>query len=219
MAESLQVEMNLRLICWNISGVKYNLCFLHQILKDCDICCIQEHWLFPDDFRFLDTVNPKFDTWGRCDSRLSLDSLSRRGKGGLAFFWRKSLMASVEVLENIGNDRIAAISVKQHESEQMFLVGTYLPCATESMEVYNSYVEQLENVLYQLQQRGTIIIMGDINAHIGHLGGPRSFGKVNSRGCNFMKIINDFDLLSVNSQPVLDQLKHIIITKVALKLP
>lgn len=26
MAESLQVETNLRLICWNISGVNYNLC-------------------------------------------------------------------------------------------------------------------------------------------------------------------------------------------------
>lgn len=90
----------------------------------------------------------------------------------IGFLWRKRLMASVEVLENMGNDRIAVISVKQRKSEQMFLVATYLPCATESTEVYNSYVEQLENVLYQLQQKGTTIVMGDINAHVGYLGGP-----------------------------------------------
>ncbi len=36
--------------------------------------------------------------------------------------------------------------------------------------------------------------------HIGELSGPRSFEHINCRGRNFKRIIDDFDLLSVNSQ-------------------
>ncbi len=110
-------------------------------------------------------MNHEFNTWGRCDSRLRLVSLSRRGKGGIVFFWRKGLKASVEILESTGNDRITVVSVKQRKSEQIFLVGTYLPCASESSENYKAYVEQLDDILCQLHQKGTIIVMGDINAY------------------------------------------------------
>ena len=190
----------LRLTSWNISGVMYNLPYLRQILHDCDICCIQEHWLYPDSLPFLDSVNPNFKTWGRCCSELNLDSISRREKGGLAFFWRNNLDASFEVLQDMGNDRIAVANVKPWNAEQFFIITVYLPCVSEPISKYKSQVDMLENILYQLYDKGTIIVMGDFNAHVGNLGGPRSFNKTNSRGQVIKGLIEAFELQSANSQ-------------------
>ena len=199
MAPKLKHVAKLRMTSWNITGIKYNLAFLRKYLALCDICFLQEHWLFPDNLGFLDTVDSQFITWGISSSDINPDSITRRGKGGIAFFWRKSLNASFEVLEEMGNDRIAVLNVKVRNSPELFIIGVYLPCTSESMVIYKRYVEQLENIIYQLHARGTLIIMGDFNAHIGNLGGPRCFGEINSRGLAIRDMIESFELQSINS--------------------
>ena len=43
--------------------------------------------------------------------------------------------------------------------------------------------------------------MGDFDAPIGSFGGPRSLVQINYSGCVIGKLVDDFELPSVNSQP------------------
>ena len=178
----------------------YNASYMRQCLVSCVISCIQEHWLYPDNMSFLDTLDPHFNSWVRCCSDINPDSTSRRGKGGIAFLWRKSIDNVVEIREDMGNDRIAVLSVKQAKSEQIFIVGVYLPTVSESTARYRECVDVLESILYQLHPSGMIIVLGDFNAHIGNVGGPRSFTQTNARGSIIGEVMDSFELLSVNSQ-------------------
>ena len=165
---------DITLLSWNISGIKYNMSYLKNCLTNCDICFLQEHWLFPDSLRFLESVNTEFSSWGRACDQLNLDSLSRKGFGGVAFFWRKCL--NVTRLDNLGNDRIMVVSVNSAPNNKtIFILGVYLPTSTAPLNSYETCLDILEDIILQLQDRGTIIIAGYFNAHIGSLGGPRSF--------------------------------------------
>ena len=55
--------------------------------------------------------------------------------------------------------------------------------------------------MYRLSERGTVIVMGDFNALVGSFGGPRSLTQINSSRCVIGKLVDDFELPSVNSQP------------------
>ena len=105
---------------------------------------------------------------------MNLDSLSRKGFGGVAFLWRKCL--NVTRLDNLGNDRIMVVSVNSAPNNKtIFILGVYLPTSSAPLNSYETCLDILEDIILQLQDRGTIIIAGYFNAHIGSLGGPRSF--------------------------------------------
>ena len=66
---------------------------------------------FQIHFIFLNSVDLNFKSWGRSSSDLHLDSLNRRGKGGVCFLWRRNLDKNITVLEELGNDRIIVLKV------------------------------------------------------------------------------------------------------------
>lgn len=60
-------------------------------------------------------------------------------------------------------------------NKTIFILGVYLPTSSAPLNSYETCLDILEDIILQLQDRGTIIIAGYFNAHIGSLGGPRSF--------------------------------------------
>ncbi len=46
----------------------------------------------------------------------------------------------------------------------------------ESLDCYCQHLVELERCISEGQQLGAVIIAGDLNAHIGTLGGPRGSG-------------------------------------------
>ena len=57
-----------------------------------------------------------------------------------------------------------------------------MACADQPQESYLSYLEVVSNHISQLASDSPIIIAGDPNCHLGHLGGPRSSDHANARG-------------------------------------
>ncbi|KAH3704017.1 hypothetical protein DPMN_079072 [Dreissena polymorpha] len=51
---------SLRLTTLNVKNVKSNLVFVQDLLKNCDICCIQEHWLFQFQLPQLNDIDENF---------------------------------------------------------------------------------------------------------------------------------------------------------------
>jgi exonuclease III len=127
---------NIRIATLNVGGLICNIPYIEQCLNNTDILVIQEHWLYPDSISIIQTLHQNFTGWGRCCSNLDLNSLWRRGKGGVAIFWRKSLNASIEILDEIGNDRIVAINFKTSDKHNFYIIGVYFPSSNLPLPVY-----------------------------------------------------------------------------------
>ena len=165
---------SLRLCTWNCSGLMTNVHFLEKCLKKSDICVIQENWLL-----FLSSINKDFTGWGRSSRELNMDSVWRKGKGRVAVLWRKELNARINILEELGNDRIIVAQVRLSPTVCMFILSVYLPSSNTSITKYRECLEVLDDVVDNLYEKGIIVLAGDFNGHIGKYGGPRSFDTTN----------------------------------------
>jgi len=76
-------------------------------------------------------------------------------------------------LHHLG-DRIRAIKIALPNSNFLTWYGVYMPSADQSQEVYSSYLDMLSSALSKLPPDSPLLIIGDLNGHLGHLGGPRS---------------------------------------------
>ena len=184
----------------NIGGILGNIAYLERVLASVDILAIQEHWLYPESLNMLNSVHHNYNSWGRCSSSLDLNSVWRRGKGGVAFCWNSKLDQYIETLDSIGNDSVIGIKLRQADGSFLFLISVYFPCSNAPSALYRETVDCLEDVLNQINDHGKIIILGDFNCHIGMNGGPRSLAHVNARGVEFIQCMERFSLLAVNSQ-------------------
>ena len=117
-----------------------------------------------------------------------------------AFFWRKTLNINIEKIEHLGNDRIIAIQFRTADKRNLYIVGAYLPSSNLPISIYRTFADDLEDVINQLYNRGSFIVLGDFNCHIGTFGGPRSFTEVNERGKQLISMMRRLALISVNSQ-------------------
>ena len=85
--------------------------------------------------------------------------------------WKKSLDAIPTT--GIKSDRICGITVKLSTSQPQYLTirCVYLPCADLGMQVFCDHLIELERLVTEAQQCGLVVVLGDFNAHLGHLGG------------------------------------------------
>ena len=186
----------IRIATLNVGGLFCNVPYVEQCLNNTDIFVIQEHWLYPDSI----SLHPDFNGWGRSSNELNLNSIWRRGKGGIAVLWRKSFNVNIQIMDDIGNDRIIAIQLKVDDKRNFYIIGTYLPSANQPIALYKESVDELDAVINELSNRGIYVILGDFNCHIGNFGGPRSYNAINDRGKYFIAFMEKFSLLSINSQ-------------------
>jgi hypothetical protein len=54
------------------------------------------------------------------------------------------------VLEDLGKDRIGVMKIKSENKETVYVIQTYLPSASKSMETFKLNIQTLKNVLLQL---------------------------------------------------------------------
>ena len=191
---------NIRIGTLNVGGLLSNVLHVERCLNNLDILVIQEHWLYPDSLSFLQSLHHDFTGWGRSCCELNINSFWRRGKGGIAFLWRKTLNINIEKMEHLGNDRIIAIQFRTADKRNLHIVGAYLPSSNLPISIYRTFADDLEDVMNQLYNRGSFIVLGDFNCHISTFGGPRSFTEVNKRGKQLISMMRRLALISVNSQ-------------------
>ena len=84
-------------------------------------------------------------------------------------------------MENLGNDRLLVIRVEAQDWN-FYVVAVYLSSSNQSIEMYRSCLDVLEDTLNQLDDADSLFVLGDLNAHMGDYGRPRSLPNVNDRG-------------------------------------
>ena len=82
--------------------------YIESLIKEgIKVMVLAEHWLWPYELGKLDDINIDFVSTGKCDVRLTNESKSGRGCGGVGILWQKGLKATP--IEGISSDRICGI--------------------------------------------------------------------------------------------------------------
>ena len=165
------VQHYLNLLTWNVTGIMSSCTHLCDMLsaRNVDICGISEHWLYSKDLHFLDKLDNVYKSYATSDFDLNLPSRRRAGKGGVAFLYHKRLSSRITHL-CLESDRITGLQYEFCKNQYMYIFQVYLPSSNHSMSVYRDCCDDLRNILYCYADKGEIVIMGDINAHLSSAG-------------------------------------------------
>ena len=71
--------LELKITCWNCSGIYGNYLYARDLLKNIDILALSEHWLYYDELSFLDSLDDQFCYYA---SSSRLNDTTRRWKRG-----------------------------------------------------------------------------------------------------------------------------------------
>ena len=80
-------------------------------------------------------------------------------------------------VSDIQSDRICGIRIKRTTGDSkswISILGVYLPCLDQGMELYCDSLVELERMVVESGQWGPVIITGDFNAHLGPTWGSRA---------------------------------------------
>ena len=141
--------------------------YLNQLIQDgSDIFAISEHWLWPYQLHFLNTIHPDFVGLGLSDNCLNKDSDLNCGCWGVGFVWRHSIMAN-----SFTSDRFCAIQLpltqcQTAESYLFTIICVYLPSSDHSLNELSDDVSELESAVSALEPSSPVMLTGDFNAHL-----------------------------------------------------
>jgi exonuclease III len=179
-----------------VTGVMRSALYIDQLLNDyhTDILALSEHWLFSDNLIFLDSINKNYKSLGVAD--LSLDVLDpyRRGKGGVALMWKKSLKATPIALDD---DRIIGIKVYISSHRTISIFAVYLPSTNQLLQTFSDYIDRLDELYHQHSMHSDVLFLGDCNVQIN---GPKVATNnfhTNPRTLIIQKLLESANLVSV----------------------
>ena len=164
--------------CFNSHGLISSSHYIQHILNhhNLDFLAISKHWLheynlnvihqLSNDCKFVAESAPKEEGNVYCVPRLI------RGYGGVALGWRSEL-----------DGFVSPIGIKFSVSQcTLYIFSVYLPSRSGCTDAFKESLDQLEAMFMLLPPGADIIVMGDFNANVGHLGGPRSCTQINEQG-------------------------------------
>ena len=180
----------IKITTWNCRGFSTAIPYLQFLQKrNSDIILLQEHWLWPFELDQLNTVLPGFSSFATSDSRLTAESNLTRGCGGVAFQWNSSLCVSPVTTTS---DRVFAVEIEL-SGITLTVVNVYFP-AYGCDEEYRECLSSLDDIVSS-HSSNPMLIAGDFNAHLGHLGGLRGHGSPNQQGLLLKQMIDRQELI------------------------
>jgi len=196
----------LKLMTWNVTGIMSSSSYLCNCLtnNNIDICGIGEHWLFPHNLYFLDSLFTDYRVHAVCDNDLSMPSNRRVGKGGVALLWHSRLDNYITPL-NLESDRIAGLQVQLSSRQYVFIFQVYLPCSNHGIDSYRKTIDVLYDLWSMFSPNGTVIFMGDFNATFHQ-------SSVISRDKLFYRFVQEHNLCVANCLPLCSGASHTFVS-------
>jgi len=150
---------NLKIVTYNLHGIRQGLPFLQYLGNSMDIIFTQEHWLAPFNINSLDDVLDGFTCYATSamNDSISQSILCGRPFGGVAVFVRQHIATKITVIKLASRYIILKFGT-------MLLINAYLPCTSRSdwEDVYMETLACISNDVYDVQY-SYIIWGGDFN--------------------------------------------------------
>ena len=177
---------------WNCRGIHTSTPYINKLLCDNEILVIQEHWLWPYESDFLQDINKDYSSFSVFDARLNAESTLQRGCGGVSILWKKGL--KVSPISTLSSDRICGINLSLDNNIVLSILGIYMPSSDQSIENYTEYLNDVDLFFSSLTSNDPVILVGDLNCHLGHLGGSRCIDVPNRRGILWKYLLDKHSL-------------------------
>ena len=165
----LNVEMDnkLTLCSFNCRSVKSSVNEIIDLCLKCDVICLQEHWLLPNELDFLSSINNDFLATGYSAVALDQDVLVGRPFGGTGILYRKSLREFVKIIDS-SDPRVSAITLNSAVGP-VLLVSVYMPTDYGDSESLENYIATCAAIsaLYEESEAIQLIVAGDFNCQPG----------------------------------------------------
>ena len=98
------------------------------------------------------------------------------------------------VMSNLKSDRICGIQVPIEGTRSLTILGVYMPSSDQPQEVYNDYTATINQTISNTSCSSPLLVVGDLNCHLGQAGGPRSSAEPNHRGMQWKDLIDSHSL-------------------------
>jgi len=156
--------MTLKLSSFNVEGIVYNTYYALESLKESNIICLQEHWLFSCHKYRLQEIFPNMH-----NSAKSVDESNHiqawrvpRGYGGVATLWSNNIHAWVREHREMGNERTVVITL---EPIKTCIINIYFPSGNTwcKKDEYAELLAVLEQIVCHFKDSHKVLIVGDVN--------------------------------------------------------
>lgn len=174
------MSCSLRITSWNINGAVINkrplLC---QLMADCDVLCLQEHFLSSEGLALL-----QLDGWVKVFGVPALSSGRGRPSGGVALLIRAELMpksiASSDFFMSVQLLDVAVFSI--------YMPTDYRDLSSERK--FSIACRKLANAVSEAQKQGlTVIVAGDMNCNLSDANSSRT--EILLSSCPQLTVINN----------------------------
>ena len=110
--------------------------YIADLLNDCDIFCLQEHWLSSKQLSDLSCIHDGF-VYAAVSGFDDSEVLAGRPYGGCAIFWRANVNMHSDIVET-HSTRLCAVRFES-ASWKILIVNVYMSCGGSSSEEFCLY--------------------------------------------------------------------------------
>ena len=153
----------------NIQNIKSNIPYLHTLLEEHDLVCIQEHWLFNNEQNWvtnnIKNINVHIKSVDGDDPISHAQKI--RGYGGIAIIGNnQQINDSLKELPD-GNSRIQILELKFNDT-RIAIVNCNMSCRNSrtGQTDYDEALDTLDENLIKYRETHNIILAGDFNASL-----------------------------------------------------
>lgn len=160
-----------KVISYNCRGLKSAAGGMGNLLNECDICLLQEHWLTKEEVHSaLNGLNNEFTGCGVSSMDTTKHILLGRPYGGTAILWRKSMQHKIKQMDTLNinniNGKIQGIEYSPTTGHKIVILSVYLPYDDGSPERFVDFIDFLTTLKCIIDNVDTnnVIMAGDFNA-------------------------------------------------------
>lgn len=153
---------NLTICSYNCRGYNNSkTVFINNLLSECDILCLQEHWLADSQLPVLGCINNEFQCTGVSGFN-DTEVLSGRPYGGCAILWHSSLDVRLDFVDTLSN-RVCGMLFSR-PNWKLLIITVYMPYEGDYDKTV-VFIEQLSCIDSLIEKFSDchVIICGDFD--------------------------------------------------------
>jgi hypothetical protein len=162
-------NVNICVGTFNVDNIKSNAHYVNELLKTCDILCLQEHWLYCFEKPLLQHIVPDYKVTVKCSDEedpIPPSHKPGRGHAGVAVIWNSDVNKYVFPLLT-GSERLIALEIKNCNmlSKPIIVINTYMPAGNIRADIvkYQAVLDEVFELLETYSPSHDILWVGDLN--------------------------------------------------------
>ena len=160
------MSKQISIITLNAKNIKGNLAYAQSLAAKYDIICLQEHWLFSFELKFLESISKDHSIHAKAvDMNNPLPPLQvPRGYGGTAIVYKNNWnIKSVKHAD--GQERINVLELETNP--KICIINVYLPSrGNNTKEKFKATLDEVEEILRKFNDTYLVLLCGDMNASL-----------------------------------------------------